>query len=166
MLDAVRATARPVTLDLYLMPNDPAYLQELRDQAADLPEVRFREPVPPGRLGEALAACDVGIFVLPPVNFNYRFTLPNKFFDFVQARLAVVVGPSPEMADLVRHHGLGVVTEDFTAGSLAAALDALTDEQVAAFKAASHAAARELSAQEQVRGWTRAVDTLAARVNG
>lgn len=166
MLDAVRATARPVSLDLYLMPNDPAYLQELRDQAADLPEVRFHEPVSPDRLGEALAACDVGIFVLPPVNFNYRFTLPNKFFDFVQARLAVVVGPSPEMADLVRHHGLGVVTEDFTAESLAAALDALTEEQVAAFKAASHAAARELSAEHQVRGWTRAIDTLAARING
>ncbi|MFK5646658.1 glycosyltransferase [Ornithinimicrobium sp. LYQ121] len=166
MIEAVRAAARPLTLDLYLMPNDPGYLQELRELAADLPRVRFHDPVPPDRLGESLAACDVGVFVLPPVNFNYRFTLPNKFFDFVQARLAVVVGPSPEMADLVRHHGLGVVTEDFTAESLAAALDALTDEQVAGFKAASHAAASELSAQEQVRGWTRAIDTLAARVNG
>lgn len=162
MLDAVRACRRDVTLDLYLMPNDPSYLAELRDAASDLPQVRFHEPVAPGALGDVLADADLGVFVLPPVNFNYRFTLPNKFFDFVQARLGVIIGPSPEMADLVRHHRLGVVLDDFTGEALAAALDGLGDEQVAAFKQAAHEAARELSAEEQVRGWVRAVDTLAA----
>ena len=166
MLDAVRATRRDVTLDLYLMPNDPAYLAELREAASDLPQVRFHDPVAPDALGEVLARADLGVFVLPPVNFNYRFTLPNKFFDFVQARLGIVVGPSPEMADLVRHHHLGVVLDDFTGATLAAALDGLDDADVAGFKAAAQAAARELSAEEQVRGWERAVDTLAARVNG
>lgn len=166
MLDAVRATRRDVTLDLYLMPNDPAYLAELQEAARDLPQVRFHDPVPPDALGDALAGADLGVFVLPPVNFNYRFTLPNKFFDFVQARLGIVVGPSPEMADLVRSHHLGVVLDDFTGEALAAALDDLDDADVAGFKAAAHAAARELSAEEQVRGWVRAVDTLAARVNG
>lgn len=163
MVDAVRATRREVTLDLYLMPNDPAYLAELEESTADLPQVRFHDPVPPHQLREVLAQGDLGVFVLPPVNFNYRFTLPNKFFDFVQARLAIIVGPSPEMADLVREHGLGVVLDDFTGEALATALDALTDEQVAGFKAASHAAAHQLSAQEQVRGWEEAVDALAAR---
>ncbi|WP_161600217.1 hypothetical protein [Serinicoccus marinus] len=59
-----------------------------------------------------------------------------------------------------------MVLDDFTGEALAAALDALSDAQVADFKAASDAAARGLSAQEQVRGWVRAVDTLAARVGG
>ncbi|MDQ3382912.1 MAG: glycosyltransferase family 4 protein, partial [Actinomycetota bacterium] len=163
MLDAVRATRREVSLDLYLMPNDPAYLVELRERVADLPRIRFHDPVTPEQLGGVLAACDVGVFLLPPLTFNYRFTLPNKLFDFVQARLGVVVGPSPEMAELVRRHGLGVVTEDFTAGSLVEALDALTDEDVARFKAASHAIAREYSAEQQVQGWSRAVDALAER---
>ena len=90
----------------------------------------------------------------------------DEFFDFVQARLGIVVGPSPEMADLVRSHHLGVVLDDFTGEALAAALDDLDDADVAGFKAAAHAAARKLSAEEQVRGWVRAVDTLAARVNG
>ncbi len=166
MVDAVRFCQRDVTLDLYLMPNDPTYLEQLRASCADLPQIRFHDPVPPEQLGDALAAADLGVFVLPPVNFNYRFTLPNKFYDFVQARLGIVVGPSPEMADLVRHHRLGVVLDDFTGEALAAALDALSDAQVADFKAASDAAARGLSAQEQVRGWVRAVDTLAARVGG
>jgi glycosyltransferase involved in cell wall biosynthesis len=163
MLDAVRATTRPVSLDLYLVPNDPAYLVELQARAADLPQVRFHDPVPPGELGDALAGADVGVFLLPPLTFNYRYALPNKFFDFVQARLGVVVGPSPEMADVVREHGLGVVTDDFTAASLAAALDALTDEDVERFKQASHRVARRYAAEEQVLGWRRAVDALARR---
>ncbi|WP_256839309.1 glycosyltransferase family 1 protein [Ornithinimicrobium faecis] len=163
MLDAVRLTQRPVTLDLYLVPNDPAYLEELQTEAADLPQVRFNDPVPPGELVERLGACDVGVFVLPPLTFNYLNTLPNKFFDFIQARLGIVVGPSPEMSALVDEHGLGVVTSDFTAESLARALDDLTPEDVERYKAASHAVARELSAEQLVQGWVHALGALAER---
>jgi glycosyltransferase involved in cell wall biosynthesis len=160
MIDAVRLSSRPVTLDLYLMPNDPAYLAELRARSADLPQVRWHDPVPPHELNEHLARADLGVFVLPPVTFNYRYTLPNKLFDFVQARLGVVVGPSPEMAGLVRRHGLGMVLDDFTAASLAAALDSVGERDVAAYKRASHAAAAELSAERQITGWRDAVEAI------
>ncbi len=161
MIDALRATTREVTLDLYLMPNDPAYLAELVEMAADLPQVRFHEPVSPGELGERLAQCDVGVFVLPPLTFNYRYTLPNKFFDFIQARLGIIVGPSPEMAGLIDRHGLGIVLDDFSADGLVAALDAITDEQVEAFKVASHRVADELSAERQIQGWADAIAAIA-----
>ena len=128
--------------------------------------MRIHPPVAPHELPATLNAHDVGVYVLPPVSFNHLWALPNKVFDFVQGRLALVVGPSPEMAALVRRHGLGVVTDDFTPESLARALDGLTAEDVRRFKAASDAAAQELSAERQVVGWARAVDTLAARVNG
>ncbi len=160
LLDAVRQTSRDVTLDLYLMPNDPAYLAELTQRAAGEPQIRFHDPVPPEELGEALAQCDLGVFVLPPLTFNYRFTLPNKFFDFVQARLGVIVGPSPEMAALVQQHGLGVVLPDFSAESLAGGLELLTAEQITGFKAASHAIAAELSAERRIQGWLDAVARL------
>lgn len=163
MLDAVRRTSADVTLDLYLVPNDPAYLEELRAAAADLPQVRFRDPVTPGELVDRLADADLGVFVLPPLTFNYLNTLPNKFFDFVQARLGIIVGPSPEMAALVREHGLGIVTEDFSADALARALDDVDDEAVAGYKGATHAIARQYAAESQVVGWADAVDALAAR---
>lgn len=161
MIDAVRTSRREVTLDLYLMPNDPAYLAELIQSAADLPQVRFHEPVSPQELGERLAQCDLGVFVLPPLTFNYRYTVPNKFFDFVQARLGIIVGPSPEMAGLVDQHGLGVVLPDFSADALARALDELTDEHVAQFKAASHSVAAELSAERHIQGWADALRAIA-----
>ena len=164
LIDAVHTTPADVTLDLFLMPNDPAHLLELRERAAADPRgrVRFREPVAYAHLIETLNGYDVGLAVFPFVNFNIRWSLPNKLFDYVQARLAIVVGPSPEMAGRVEEWGVGAVSPDFTVESLAAVLTSLDRETVGAFKAASHARARELSAEVEVAGWRTAVDALFA----
>ncbi|QOR69786.1 glycosyltransferase [Ruania alkalisoli] len=159
MIDAVAVTSTDVTLDLYLMPNDPAYLAELKERA-DGVRVRVLDPVPYADLVPTLTAYDIGVFVLPPLTFNYRWTLPNKFFDFVQARLGIIVGPSPEMAALVREHGLGEVTEDFTTASLTRALDGLDPQRVAEWKAASHALAPQVAAERRSGGWVEAVRAL------
>lgn len=166
ILEAMDLVTRPMTLDLYLMANDTAYLEELKTRYERSDRVRIHPPVAPHELPETLNKHDVGVYVLPPVSFNHLWALPNKVFDFVQGRLALVVGPSPEMAALVRRHGLGVVTDDFSAEALARALDELEPQDVRRYKDASAAAAHELSAEQQVRGWERAVDTLAARING
>ncbi len=83
-------------------------------------------PVPSAELIETLNDYDVGIHVLPPTNTNNELALPNKFFDYVQARLALVIGPTPSMVEILREHDLGIVTADFEPASLTAALDALT----------------------------------------
>lgn len=166
LLDAAERTTTPVTLDLYLAANEPAYLDELRERARGSERVTVHDAVPYAELVGLLNTYDVGIHVLPPVNFNNRWALPNKFFDYAQARLALVVGPSPEMAGTVRRLGLGRVADDFGVDALVRVLDALTPAQVVAAKAASHAAARDLSAESQVAGWVAAVDTIAAGVAG
>ena len=105
---------------------------------------------------------DIGLFLLPPVNFNWRFTLPNKLFEFIQGRLAIAIGPSPEMARVVRKYGLGVVADDFAPETLAAALNALDGSAIGAFKRASHAAADELCAESNAELMLRVVETAVA----
>jgi len=163
MIDALERTRTAATLDLYLTPNDPAYLAELRARAGALPHVRVHDPVPYRDLVATLCDYDVGVFVLPPVNANYRWALPNKLFDFVQARLGVVVGPSPEMADLVRSEGFGLVAEDFTADGLARVLDTLDPETVGRLKQRSHELAPALSSESQTALWIAAIDRIAAQ---
>ena len=106
---------------------------------------------------------DVGIHVLPPTVTNNALALPNKFFDYVQARLAVIVGPSPEMAEYVERFGVGAVTRDFSAAALAELVDSLDAAAVDRMKAASNMHARELSSEAQVLVWKRAIDALAQR---
>ncbi|KQV25471.1 hypothetical protein [Yonghaparkia sp. Root332] len=163
LVEAVESTSTPVTLDLYLMPNDPGLLGELRELAAASDRVTVHDPVPYARLVDTLNGYDIGVHVLPPVTVNNEWALPNKFFDYVQARLGVIVGPSPEMARYAVEHGLGLVTAGFSAADLASTLDSLTLEQVRSLKEAAHRAAAPLSSEHAMGAWRDALRTMLER---
>lgn len=146
MLDTLDLLDERFSLDLFLIPGSPRrYFEAVVARASECPRVRILPPIPMPELVPTLREYDGGIYILPPSNFNNAHALPNKFFDFVQARLMVAIGPSPEMARLVRHHDLGIVAEDFSPEALAARLQELTPDRVMHYKAQAHRAARELS---------------------
>lgn len=163
MLAAMDLTSSDATLDLFLVDVGDGLPATLRSRHAGNPKIRVLDPVGSDELVTALHRYDVGLSVLPPATWSVEHSLPNKFFDFVQARLAIVVGPNPEMAALVREHDLGVVANDYEPATLARIIDALTPEQVDKAKRASDAAADILCAENQVAGWTEPIARLAAR---
>lgn len=161
IIDASARTTTPVTLDLFLVGDDQAYISSLRTRAENLAApVIFQGAVPYAELAERLRQEDVGFYAPPPINLNHSLALPNKVFDFVQARLGLIVGPSAEMSRMVSQSKVGVVAASFTADALVEALDALTPEAVEGFKAASHAVAAELSAEHQQEGWERPIKAI------
>jgi hypothetical protein len=135
------------TLDLVLVEHEPRYLRRLHRIAAPDTRIRFLDPVPMRDIVRFANAYDVGVFLLPPTNFNYRNALPNKLFEFVQARLAVAVGPSPEMARVIEEWECGIVADDFAPASLASQLLELDAANIMRLKARSHAAAAVLNAE-------------------
>lgn len=139
------------TLDLVLVEHEPRHLRHLRRLAAPDPRIRFLDPVPMRDIVGFANGYDVGVFLLPPRNFNYANALPNKLFEFIQARLAVAVGPSGEMARVVKEWGCGVVAPDFEAASLASRLQALDAAALTRLKHGSHAAASFLNARPNAR---------------
>jgi hypothetical protein len=164
MVEAMALLDDRFTLDLYLVPGGDggAYLRRIQQLAAGDARIRFVDPVTPDELPAALNAYDVGVFWIPPTHTNARLTLPNKFFDYVQARLAIAIGPTVEMVSLVQQHGLGVVATGFDADACAASLRVLDAEQVAAFKRASHAVARELSFDHEAEAVVRMLTPILA----
>lgn len=154
------------TLDLYLVTSDYAsgttrgYIQDLKAKLESNSRIRVLPPVPGDQVVATLHEYDAGIFLLPPVNFNYANTLPNKFFDFIQARLAVIVGPSPEMANLVKRFDIGVVGQNFNPADLAPVLNSLTKDQLTYFKERSSAAATELCAEQNEKVFMTAIRSL------
>lgn len=162
MIDAMRLTAAEVTLDFYLLEDGSHYLSELKERAAGLATVRFNPPVASGKLVDALNQYDVGLSIFAPTTFNLAWCLPNKFFDYVQARLGVIIGPSPEMQRIVKQRGIGSVLKDFTAESLAEVLEGLRPEVVHEWKRASDRHARELSSGPQSLVWHNAIESVIA----
>lgn len=163
MIQGVRQSAADVTLDLFLVGGEPELNAELRALAEGDDRIRFRDPVPYTELVETLNRYDLGLSIFPPTTFNLAWCLPNKFFDFVQARLGVIVGPSPEMTRIVEEHGFGTALPDFAPSSLARALERLTAEEVAAWKSASAQHARELSSESQAGIWEALVGRVLPR---
>lgn len=150
-------------LDLILVPNVSRYFSSLVSLAAKHPRVRILPPVPMHELPRRLNEYDIGVYLLPPTNFNYRHVLPNKFFEFIQARLAIAIGPSPEMAKLVRQYGCGIVAEDFNPRTLAARLNELSNHQIDRFKQNSHLAARRLCFENNATILLAMIDRLVQR---
>jgi hypothetical protein len=127
---------------------DGTYLKSLKKRAIEYKNINFLDPVPFENIVPFTSKFDIGLFLLYPVNFNYAHALPNKFFEFVQARLCIAIGPSVEMARLVREFGLGVVSESFEAKSMAEEILKLSTDDIMKYKQNCHVNALELSSEK------------------
>ncbi|SFB30767.1 glycosyltransferase family protein [Algoriphagus aquimarinus] len=134
-------------LNFMLMPTDEAYFQELKIMSEGK-AINFLDTVETEAIPSYLNQFDIGLFYLEPVNFNYTFALPNKFFEFIQARLAIAIGPSTEMKRIVEKESLGVVAEEFDVLKLAYSLNSLTSKDIDQLKANTDRVARKYSADQ------------------
>jgi len=135
-------------LNFMFVESHPRYLRHLKRLAEKRSAIRFLPPQPMHQLPRYLNQFDIGVYLLEPTNFNHLHSLPNKFFEFIQARLGVAIGPSPEMARIVREHNLGVISEDFSPKRLAQCLRHLDPKTINFYKSQSHKAAQILSAEK------------------
>lgn len=160
MIEVMSLLDKRFSLDFYLTGN-PEYISALQLAAEGDVRIRFRDAIPFEQIVSTLNGYDIGIFFVPPTTFNLKYCLPNKLFEFIQARLAVAISPTPDMADLVREYGCGLVAADFEPASMATALNALTPEAVTAYKRASDKAARELCFEVEGRKLAVLIERLA-----
>ncbi|WP_323958911.1 hypothetical protein GC088_10155 [Arthrobacter sp. JZ12] len=149
MIEAVHQLGDAYTLDFYLIEarDNGKYLQKIKQIAGDSQQIRFHPSVAPNDLPIVLNQYDLGIYSLPPRTRNQALMLPNKFFDFVQARLGIVFSPSPETSRLIDEYQVGAVAEDFSPASLARAIKSLSRQRISALKENTHRHARSLSSQ-------------------
>ena len=154
MVEMMKHLDQRFTLDMILMTSDFAsektktYIASFKADAERDPRITILPPVKSDDVVHTINRYDIGVFLIPPVNFNYANTLPNKLFDYIQARLGIAIGPTPEMAEIVRTHAIGVIADDFDPKALAEKLNALDQEDIVRFKMNSANAARLLNAEK------------------
>jgi len=154
------------TLDLFLVSADAERIAGFQALAAGNPRITMREPVPFDQIVPTLNAYDIGIHYLEPTGFNLLHCMPNKLFEFIQARLAVAIGPSPDMAAVVRGHGCGVVADAFTLKDLADGLNRLSASDIEGMKRNSDAVAADLCAEVEGDKLVALVESVLARDPG
>jgi glycosyltransferase involved in cell wall biosynthesis len=137
----------------FLSTNQKAkYVDYIRDLAGKIApgRVTFHPPVAPFEIVSEIAQYDVGFFPLPPKNYNYLVTLPNKLFEFMAAGLAVCIGPSPSMAEIVKEYHCGVIAPSFDAVDIAQTLNDTSAEQWDEMKKGSLRATKVLNAEKEM----------------
>lgn len=137
-----------------------ALLEEAR-AAGVQDRVRVVDPVPMTELVREASAFDVGLFALPGHSRHNRYALPNKFFEYVAAGLALCVSDLPEMAALVQRHGLGRLIGDVSPQAIAAALNGFERPTLDEAKRNALAAARELCWERESARMVEAYSALA-----
>lgn len=141
------------TLDMILMTSNyasdktQAYIEALKNRISTSSKIKILPGVKSDDIVRTINTYDIGVFLIPPINFNYANTLPNKLFDYIQARLGIAIGPTPEMAEIVNQYKAGVVADDFSAKSLAHKLNQLKTEDILSFKRNAGLAAKALNAE-------------------
>lgn len=148
-------------LHLYLV-GDSAYIKRLKSVSMRDKRLFIHDPVQVEKISEELNKYDIGVIAWKPVTFNLKNAYPNKFFEFIQARLAIaLLGPYPDMAASVSRFGNGVYCSDrYSPVELARKLNSLTPEQINLFKVASNIAAKELNSGENAKILREVVENL------
>ena len=143
-----------------LIPTQEDCYNQLVTMCEDYEHIRIIEAVSPKEIIPFINTYDAGVFLLKPVNFNYEMALPNKLFEFIQARLAIVVSPNQEMARIVKKHKLGIVSNDFSPESFGAAIQALSREKILEFKKSANKHAFDLSSEQSKKRIQSCVQSL------
>lgn len=88
-------------------------------------KVRFYGKKPYDVLMQYTWYADIGLTLDKATNPNYKFSLPNKVFDYMHTQTAVIATDILEVAKTVRNHDIGVVLETLSVQTLVDAVQGL-----------------------------------------
>jgi hypothetical protein len=135
-------------------------LKALSREAGVAERVRFEPAVPFGEIIPAANQADIGLFVQSDLSPQKRLALPNKFFEYVMAGLALCIADLPEMATLLQRHDLGVLARKLQPDAVAEAVNSLSRDRIMHYKAQALAAARLLNWENEQRTMIALFDEL------
>lgn len=77
----------------------------------------------PDNLRKITALASVGLSIDKDTNLNYRYSLPNKVFDYIQCGVPVLASNLPEVRKIVEDFSIGRIMENYSVDSLASLIN-------------------------------------------
>ena len=115
----------------------------------------------PDAIVPSIRSADIGLVIYEPYSENYRYALPNGFFQIVAAGLPIVRGHLPEIEAAIGDHPVGVCLPHLDQATLAQAILRCA-EDAAALRANAAALARELRWETEAARLRSLIDSVVA----
>ena len=121
-------------------------LEEMVKQEGLAERVIFLGQVPFQELHQYTCCADIGLSIEKDLGINYQNCLPNKFLDYIQARVPVLVSPFHEMKQVVEKYDIGEFITGHEPAYLAERFNAMLGNEtaLARYREGAGRAAQEL----------------------
>lgn len=117
---------------ILLIVGDGDILGEVKQKVKDLgleSKVHFKKRVPFNELKQFTSIASLGISLDRDTNLNYRFSLPNKIFDFVQAGVPVLASSMVEIKKIFEKYEIGMMVSSHDPKEIAACMQKMISDK-------------------------------------
>lgn len=125
------ARADGISLAIRIRMGDPLALRAAVERRGLGERVRVLAPVPPAAVLDALGEFEVGLVFDRPQSRNSELSVPNKFFEYLMAGLAVVTPHLETLGPLVTSEEIGLTYDPHAPDELAQTLERLAADRPA-----------------------------------
>lgn len=114
-------------------------------------QVVFIDRVPYAELLSYTRLADIGLSLDKDTNINYRYSLPNKVFDYIHCGVPVLSSQVVEVRRIVEGYGVGLCIENHTPDEIVRKIEMLRSRGKAAFSENLAKASRELTWEKEAK---------------
>lgn len=163
--EAVEAM-RSVVNAILLIIGSGDVIGNLKSRVAELDlgeKIIFKDRMPYQDMMAHTKVADLGLTLDKDTNINYRFSLPNKLFDYVHAGIPVLASNLVEVRKVVEEYDIGEICDSHEPDKLASKInEMLNSDKLEAWKANSSKAQLALSWENE----TAALKEMISELNG
>ena len=108
-------------------------IQTLRKKVMDnklSSKVFFIPKQPMKELIRLTSMADAGLTLDKNTNLNYKYSLPNKLFDYIQANIPVLASNLIEVRSIISKYDIGMITSEVTPVSIAETMNKMISDPV------------------------------------
>jgi glycosyltransferase involved in cell wall biosynthesis len=71
----------------------------------------------------------LGMVLEEPLGLSFKYSLPNKLFDYIHAGIPIIAGNIPEISRIINDYRVGVMVADYNPKTIASTIEKLLDNE-------------------------------------